>query len=104
MSQRVEALKAMLAEDPKNSFARYGLAMEHVKTGELEAAVDEFRALLDSDPNYAAAYFHSGQAFERMGRVEDARAMYELGIEITTRSGDAHARSELQGALDLLPL
>jgi hypothetical protein len=28
--------------------------------------------------------------------------MYERGIEVTTRNGDAHTRSELQAALDLL--
>jgi len=28
--------------------------------------------------------------------------MYQEGIEVTTRKGDMHARSELQGALDML--
>jgi tetratricopeptide (TPR) repeat protein len=104
MPDRLDALKAMLAEDPKNSFVRYGLAMEYVRSGELEAAVGEFRALIDADPNYAAAYFHSGQALERLGRMEEAKDMYERGIAVTTRTGDSHTRSELQGALDLLPL
>lgn len=94
----------MLAEDPANSFARYGLAMEYVKSGALESAVAEFRSLLDKDPNYAAGYFHAGQTLERMGEVEQARDMYQRGIETTQRTGDAHTRSELQGALDLLPI
>lgn len=100
----MEALKAMLAEDPANSFARYGLAIEYVKAGNFETAVSEFRSLLDADPNYAAAYFHGGQTLEKMGLVDEAKEMYERGIEVTSRSGDAHTRSELQGALDLLPL
>ena len=94
----------MLAEDPNNSFVRYGLAMEYMKSGGLEAAVSEFRSLQDSDPDYLAAYFHGGQTLERMGLVEEARDMYERGIEATKRTGDAHSRSELQAALDLLPL
>jgi tetratricopeptide (TPR) repeat protein len=104
MADRVEALKSMLAEDPNNSFARYGLAIEHMKAGSLETAVAEFRALLDVDPNYAAAYFHGGQTLEKMGLIEEAKGMYERGIETTTRTGDSHTRSELQAALDLLPL
>ena len=104
MPDRVDALKEMLAEDPANSFARYGLAIEYMKAGSLDAAAAEFRALLDRDPNYAAAYFHGGQTLERMGLVEEAKEMYERGIEVTTRSGDSHARSELQAALDLLPI
>jgi tetratricopeptide (TPR) repeat protein len=104
MSDRVEALKAMLVEDPNNSFVRYGLAIEYMKAGQHETAVAEFRALLEKDANYAAAYFHGGQTLERMGLVEEAKEMYERGIEATTRTGDSHTRSELQAALDLLPL
>ena len=101
---RVELLRSMLEQDPKNSFARYGLAMEHMKAGQLAEAVTEFRSLIAADPNYAAAYFHGGQALEKMGEIEDARALYEQGVEVTARSGDAHTRSELQAALDLLPI
>jgi Tfp pilus assembly protein PilF len=104
MPDRTETLKAMLAEDPANSFARYGLAIEFMKAGSLETAVAEFRSLIERDPAYAAAYFHGGQTLERMGRVEEAKEMYERGIEVTTRSGDSHTRSELQAALDLLPI
>jgi tetratricopeptide (TPR) repeat protein len=100
----MEVLKNMLAQNPRDSFARYGLAMEHVINGELEEAVVEFRNLLDYNPDYAAAYFHGGQALEKLGRVEDARAMYQKGIETTSRTGDQHTRSELQGALDMLPI
>ena len=94
----------MLAQDPANAFARYGLAMELVKTGELENAVSEFRALLEHNPNYAAAYFHGGQVLEKLGDVQRAREFYEKGIEVTSRTGDQHARSELQAALDMLPI
>jgi Tfp pilus assembly protein PilF len=100
----MEILKSMLAQNPRDSFARYGLAMEYVMNGELEEAVVEFRNLLDHNPDYAAAYFHGGQALEKLGRVEDARAMYQKGIETTSRTGDQHTRSELQGALDMLPI
>ena len=103
-TNRMEVLRNMVAQNPRDSFARYGLAMEYVKSGSLEQAVAEFRALLDHNPDYAAAYFHGGQALEKLGRLDDARAMYEQGVQVTSRTGDAHARSELQAALDMLPL
>ena len=102
MATRLEALKSMVAQKPGDSFLRYGLAMEYKNAGDLEAAVGEFRALREANPDYAAAYFHGGQALERLGRLEDARAWYLEGIEVTTRKQDLHARSELQTALDLL--
>jgi tetratricopeptide (TPR) repeat protein len=104
MPDRTEVLKQMLAQDPANAFARYGLAMELVKSGELAGAVTEFRVLLEHNPNYAAAYFHGGQALEKLGEIEQARDFYEKGIEVTHRTGDGHTRSELQAALEMLPL
>ena len=96
---RIEILNQLLAESPSNTFARYGLAMEYVKSGSLDRAMDEFNAVLATDPAYAAAYFHGGQALEKLGRLDDARDFYSRGIAAT---GDAHARSELQAALDIL--
>jgi tetratricopeptide (TPR) repeat protein len=78
--------------------------MELVKSGELEGAVAEFRALLEHNPNYAAAYFHGGQVLEKLGDLEQARGFYERGIQVTGRTGDGHTRSELQAALDMLPI
>ena len=102
MSQRLEVLKNLVAQNPNDSFARYGLAMEYANTGSLEQAVKEFETLLTTNANYAAAYFHGGQALEKLGRLEEARDFYRRGVEATARTGDGHARSELQAALDLL--
>jgi tetratricopeptide (TPR) repeat protein len=99
---RVEALKAMLAQDPANTFARYGLAQEYARGGEYESAIAEYGTLLAANPDYAAAYYHAGQALEKLNRPDDARQMYQRGIEVTTRTGDMHTRSELQGVLDML--
>ena len=99
---RKEQIEEMLADEPNDPFLRYGLAMEYKNAGDLESAMREFQTLMDANPDYCATYFHAGQTLERIGRAEEARAVYEKGIEVTTRKGDEHARSELQGALDLL--
>jgi tetratricopeptide (TPR) repeat protein len=96
---RVEILEQLLAQNPANSFARYGLAMEHVKSGSLENAVREFASILAADPNYSAAYFHGGQTLEKLGRLDDARDYYRRGIAATR---DPHALAELQASLDIL--
>jgi len=96
---RIEILNQLLAENPSNTFARYGLAMEYVKSGELERAREQFDAVLGTDPGYAAAYFHGGQALEKLGRIAEARDYYRRGVQAAR---DPHARSELQAALDIL--
>lgn len=101
-STRLDTLKSMVEQDPASAFARYGLAMEYANEGRFDESMEEFHTLLGSNPDYSAGYFHAGRTLERMGNVEEARAMYEKGIEATSRNGDAHTRSELQAALDLL--
>jgi tetratricopeptide (TPR) repeat protein len=103
-TNRMEILLSMVANNPQDSFARYGLAMEYARNGDLESAISEYRELIGFNPDYAAAYFHGGQALEKLGRMEEARKIYEQGIEVTSRNGDQHTRSELQAALDMLPL
>ena len=94
----------MLEQDPANSFARYGLAMEFAKSADPSQAITEFQTLIQHDPNYVAAYYHGGQTLEKLGRLEEAKKTYELGIEACTRKGDAHTRAEIEAALNLLPI
>jgi tetratricopeptide (TPR) repeat protein len=105
-TNRLDVLKQMVVQDPKNTFARYGLAMEFANSGDLKQAVEEYRRVLELDENYAAAYYHGGQALEKLGDIDGARAIYEKGIEAATRKGDTHThtRSEIEAALSLLPI
>ena len=103
-TNRLDILKQMVNQDPNNTFARYGLAMEHANSGQPEQAISEFRALIQADDGYSAAYYHGGQALEKLGRLEEARELYEKGIEASTRKGDMHTRSEIEAALSLLPI
>jgi len=98
-NSRIDVLKQLLEHDPSSIFARYGLAMEYVKAGQFDAAVAEFDAITTADPSYSAAYYHGGQALEKLGRIDHARNLYRRGVE---RSVDPHARAELQAALDIL--
>ena len=92
-------MRQLLADNPGNTFARYGLAMEHVRSGDLSGAVQEFEAVIRTDPKYSAAYYHGGQACEKLGKLDEARELYRRGIAATR---DPHALSELQAALDIL--
>jgi tetratricopeptide (TPR) repeat protein len=102
MMDRLEALKQLVAQNPGDSFARYGLATEYARAGRLAEAAAELQALVEAHPDYAAAYYQGGQALEGLGRIEEAREFYRRGIGVTTSQGNGHARDQLQTALDLL--
>ncbi|WP_321476711.1 tetratricopeptide repeat protein [uncultured Paludibaculum sp.] len=99
---RLEAVRALVAQDPNNSRIRFMLCMEYLGASDWQQAVDELRDLLARDANYVAAYYQAGRASEELGQEDAARGFYRDGIEAARRTGDGHALSELQAALDIL--
>ncbi len=100
---RIAALKEVLAANPADAFARYGLAMEFAKAGDIAGALAEYHTILEHNPDYVPAYQMAGQTLMDSGRVEEARKMFESGIAAARRSGNQHAASEMQGMLDVMP-
>ena len=96
---RREFLEETLRQDPGNTFARYGLAME-LASNEPAAAWMHFEYLLAHHPEYSASYYQAGVFLVKQGRVDEARKVLARGIEVTGRQGKQHARTELQAALD----
>jgi predicted Zn-dependent protease len=96
---RVSALSDILAQDPNNTFARYGLAMEYANSGQVDRALEEFEKLLSSNPDYAAGYFMAAQTLVKAGRAEEAKKKLVDGIAAAGRKRDAHAESEMQAML-----
>ncbi len=99
---------AMLAEilqaNPKDAFARYGLAMEYAGRDDFARALDEFGALLRDNPRYTPGYFMAAQTFHRAGQAEQAKEHLRLGIASAKREGNGHAEREMQAMLDELDL
>ncbi len=96
---RREMLEEFVAAKPNDAFARYGLAMDCANAGDAGDADKHFQALLGTHPEYVAAYFQYGQFLARIGRTQEARAMLTAGIATARRTGDDHARSEMETAL-----
>lgn len=97
-------LQQILAQDPANKLARYGLAMEFSNAGETDCAVAEFRKLIEQDPNYANAYFMAAQTLQKGERTDDAKKMLADGIAAAQRANNRHAESEMQAMLDELEI
>ena len=97
---KIAGLKEILALDPKNSLARYGLAMALAAQTETDAAMAEFSTLLADDPNYTAGYFMAAQTLANAGRTPEAIERLNAGIASARRTGNNHALSEMQAMLD----
>jgi len=96
---RIAMLKDILSQNPRDSFARYGLAMEYANSGKLPEASDEFETLLKEHPDYTAGYFMAAQTLSKANRSDEAKKMLQQGIAAAQRTGNEHARSEMEGML-----
>jgi tetratricopeptide (TPR) repeat protein len=96
---RIAMLKEILAQNPRDTLARYGLAMEYSNSGQVEDALSEFGSLLATNPDYAAGYFMAAQMLAREGREDEARKMLRDGIAAAQRTGNLHAQSEMEELL-----
>ncbi len=99
---RVAMLTEILSQNPNDAFARYGLALEYSKTGEVERALEEFGKLLSNHPDYTAGYFMAAQTLATANRLDEAKRMLVDGISSATRTGNTHAQSEMTAMLDEL--
>jgi tetratricopeptide (TPR) repeat protein len=96
---RIALLNEVLAGNPSDAFARYGLAMEYSNSGEIERALEEFGRLLATHPDYTAGYFMAAQTLAKVERTEEARKMLVDGIASAKKTGNGHAQSEMEGML-----
>ena len=96
---RIATLNEILTENPKDAFARYGLAMEYSKQGDFDRALAEFSILLEGHPEYTAGYFMAAQTLAKAARIDEARKLLNDGIASALRTGNSHAQSEMEGML-----
>jgi predicted Zn-dependent protease len=96
---RIAALNEVLTQNPKDAFARYGLAMEYSRQGDFDRALAEFAILLENHPDYTAGYFMAAQTLVRAERSNDAKQMLHDGIASARRTGNLHAQSEMESML-----
>ncbi len=99
---RIAALSEILAADPEDTFARYGLAMEYSKAGQIDQALQEYQTLIGKNPDYTPAYFMAAQTLANASRVDEAKRWLVDGISCARRTGNAHAQSEMTAMLEEL--
>lgn len=99
MKNRLEALQQFVERNPADAFSRYGLAMEYMSLGRTDEALSHFRQLIETNPGYSAGYYQWANLLIRLGRKGEARKVIHSGLDVTRRSGESHAFSELEALL-----
>jgi predicted Zn-dependent protease len=82
---RIDALRALVAQDPGDATTHYMLAHEYFKVQLYAEAVDAVRRYLALAEDEGAAYRVLAHALERLDRRDEARQAYRDGLAAATR-------------------
>ena len=93
-------LEASLAEDPADTFLRYGLALQCLNDGDVAEGRERLLGLVADHPDdQVPAYQQLGQSFMATGEADAARRWFREGIARAKAAGDWHAAGEMDGFL-----
>lgn len=93
---RIDALRRIVADDPSDVVARFGLAQSLLAAGRHADSIAEFEALVALAPRYTAAHRGLGRAYEGAGRRADAIRAYETGLDVARATGDLQTGREME--------
>jgi predicted Zn-dependent protease len=99
-SRRRLMLERSLAEDPSDSFLRYGLALQCLREGDIDEGRERLMALIADHPDdQIAAYQQLGQSYFDSGALTEAAAVLRKGVAKAQAVGDWHASNEMEQLL-----
>jgi predicted Zn-dependent protease len=92
---RLEQIRALIADDPRDAMLRFALGNELFQLGRYVEAIEPLKAALDIDPEYAFVYIQLAQAYEQSGQIELAWQTVESGRGPAARNGDPNLMRQL---------
>ena len=99
---RITRLKEFLEKEPEDNFLQHALALEYIKTGEIEEAKVLFKNILSLNENYIPSYYHYAKLLVAEDEIDEAMEVYKKGMIECRKAGDNHSFNELQNALEEL--
>ena len=92
---RIEPLKKVLAIDPNDEVAWFGLGKAYMEDASFEEAVKALEGCIKVKPSYSAAYYALAQSLHKLGRTDQCRHVCDQRIEVSTKNGDAMVTKNL---------
>jgi tetratricopeptide (TPR) repeat protein len=99
---RIEQLRSFIADDPKDIFSKYALALEYAANEMIEEAIVELSNLKQMESDYLPLYYQLGKLYEKSGNMLLAVDAYQAGIPIAQTQKNIRTLSELKSALEQL--
>ena len=100
---RIEPLKQVLAREPDDDVAWFGLGKAYMDDENWGDAAAALESCIRVKPTYSAAYYALAQSLQTLNRLDRCREVCDLGIEVSRKNGDAMVTKNLESLKSSLP-
>ncbi len=100
---RIEPLKKVLALEPDDDVAWFGLGKAYMDDGNWQEAAAALESCIRVKPTYSAAYFALAESLKKLDRLDRCREVCDVGIEVSRKNGDAMVTKNLEMLKSSLP-
>jgi uncharacterized protein HemY len=87
-SEKIERIKKVLALEPESEMLWFSLGQAYLAENSDVLAVEAFEKAIALKPDYTVVYEHLGGGLEKIGKMDEAMAIYRKGIEVGRKTGD----------------
>ena len=99
---KIEPLKKVLAIDPNDEVAWFGLGKAYMEDGNFQEAAAALESCIKVKPTYSAAYLALAQSLQKLARLDPCREVCAKGVDVSLKNGDAMVTKQLQALQQLL--
>ncbi len=100
---RIEPLKKVLAIEPDDDVAWFGLGKAYMEDGSWAEAIQALESCIRVKPTYSAAYFALAESLKKVQRFDRCQEICDLGIDVSRNNGDAMVTKNLEMLKSSLP-
>ena len=100
MEERVGMFKQVLAIDPQDQVANFGLGSIYLETGRYEEGLEPLKTVIEAHRDYSAAYLLLGKTWEKLSNKEEAIEIYKQGIAAASKKGDLMPLKDMQNRMN----
>ena len=102
MEERVGMFKQVLAIDPQDQVANFGLGSIYLETERYQEGLEPLKTVIAAHQDYSAAYLLLGKTWEKLSNKEEAIETYKKGIAVASKKGDLMPLKDMQNRMNQL--
>lgn len=98
-ADKIKQLEAILEDDPSDHLGWFMLGKLYLDEKRFEDGAEAFHKCLGLKPDYSAAYRFCGDCHRLAENRDEARSIYEKGVEVANANGDLQTVKEMEAFL-----